>query len=376
MDALTIIIMLILFILAMIFVFSTALLTPYLGKKNLVFVVLLGLIVGVVGGAFLLSPIVDDIPDFTRTIVEESVEGTDVMELDLSTNGNLTQIIQNISSITGVQNVQYEGITIKIDEDFDTPYEKLTLVSKLNSSNENITNIEEVEDKTFFVRIKDGGDPQSVLTSIYKTFSTETYTHLKYTSMQANATVVANNVTKVMSAVQNSGAVVLNVTGPTEDQINTVEKYIPDKSNVVIISGVIGVIVAIAGFFIDSIYTFTSKSKRKSGNGISEREKIKRKTIPGQGKHNKKNQPRRDSIDIFDDSFDDSSKQTIGSNRRFKPITKDDYKEDSSDKKSEKGSKKRKRFFNRSSNEDKKERSNKEASQKRKAPRIRPKRKD
>ena len=79
MDVLTIIIMLILFILAMIFIFSTALLTPYIGKKNFISVLMLGLVVGLVGGAFLLSPIVDDIPDFNRPIVEESVEGTDLM---------------------------------------------------------------------------------------------------------------------------------------------------------------------------------------------------------------------------------------------------------------------------------------------------------
>ena len=97
MDVLTIIIMIVLFILAMLFVFSTALLTPYIGKKNLISVILLGLIVGLASGAFLLTPIVGDIPDFTRVIVEESVDGTDVIELDLSTNGNLTQIIQNIS---------------------------------------------------------------------------------------------------------------------------------------------------------------------------------------------------------------------------------------------------------------------------------------
>ena len=120
MDALTIIIMLILFVIAMIFVFSTALLTPYLGKKNLISVILLGFIVGAVGGAFLLSPIVDDIPDFSRTIIEENVEGTDEISMGLSTNRNITQTIENISSISGVNNVAYTGIEIRMDEEFDS----------------------------------------------------------------------------------------------------------------------------------------------------------------------------------------------------------------------------------------------------------------
>ena len=102
------------------------------------------------------------------------------------------------------------------------------------------------------------------LTSIYQTFSSNTYIHLRYTSMKANATVAANNITKIMSAVGNSGAVILNVTGPTEDQIATINKYVPDKTNVILISGILGVVVATVGFFIDSIFTFTSKTKKKS----------------------------------------------------------------------------------------------------------------
>ena len=321
MDVLTIIIMLILFILAMIFIFSTALLTPYIGKKNFISVLMLGLVVGLVGGAFLLSPIVDDIPDFTRTIVEESVEGTDLMELDLSTNGNLTQIIENISSITGVQNVSYEGITIKINENFATDNDRARFINNLNNSNENISNVEDRGEKEFFVRITDGGDPQSVLTSIYQTFSSNTYIHLRYTSMKANATVAANNITKIMSAVGNSGAVILNVTAPTEDQIATINKYVPDKTFVILMSGILGVVVATVGFFIDSIFTFTSKTKKKSRK-TSPRDKIKRKTVPRTNKKSSK----RDSIDIFNDSFDKSSKQTIGSNKNFKQLTESDLK--------------------------------------------------
>ena len=79
MDVIIVIIMLVLYLLAMIFVFSSALLTPYIGKKNLITVVVLGLVVGVVAGAFLAAPMVEDLPDVTRTIVDESVAGTDIV---------------------------------------------------------------------------------------------------------------------------------------------------------------------------------------------------------------------------------------------------------------------------------------------------------
>ena len=387
MDALTIIIMLVLFILAMLFVFSTALLTPYIGKKNLISVIVLGLIVGLAAGAFLLTPIVDDIPDFTRTIIEESVDGTDQIELDLSTNGNLTQILQNISSISGVEKVDYTGIVIKIDEDFDSDTEKNLLKNALNSSSEDISNVIEEENNTFFVEIKEGGDPQDVLSSIYNTFSHETYTHLRYTSMQANATVKANNVTEIMNKLSQNEVVILNVSGPTETQNAALNQLIPTGNNVILLSGLLGILVAIAGFFVDTLITYINNFRKKRKKKPSERENIKRKVVPGvEGKGSPRRNRRRktNSVDIFDDSFDESPKQNIGSNKHFKQLTVDDFNDDEevqikSAKKEKSGG--RFSFLKRSSKSDDKPKQKKEnrkvkKKSKRGTPRFRPKRRD
>lgn len=387
MDALTIIIMLVLFILAMLFVFSTALLTPYIGKKNLISVIVLGLIVGLAAGAFLLTPIVDDIPDFTRTIIEESVDGTDQIELDLSTNGNLTQILHNISSISGVEKVDYTGIVIKIDEDFDSDTEKNLLKNALNSSSEDISNVIEEENNTFFVEIKEGGDPQDVLSSIYNTFSHETYTHLRYTSMQANATVKANNVTEIMNKLSQNEVVILNVSGPTETQNAALNQLIPTGNNVILLSGLLGILVAIAGFFVDTLITYINNFRKKRKKKPSERENIKRKVVPGvEGKGSPRRNRRRktNSVDIFDDSFDESPKQNIGSNKHFKQLTVDDFNDDEevqtkSAKKEKSGG--RFSFLKRSSKSDDKPKQKKEnrkvkKKSKRGTPRFRPKRRD
>ncbi|RAP50344.1 MAG: hypothetical protein BZ136_01615 [Methanosphaera sp. rholeuAM74] len=389
MDVLTIIIVLILFILAMIFVFSTALLTPYIGKKNLVSVILLGLVVGLVGGTFLLSPIVNDLPDFTRTLVEESVDGTDNIGLELSTNGNLTEILHNISSINGVESVNYEGITFKITSEFETPNDRERFKEAITSSNENITDLIEVDNETFLVKIAENGEPQGVLDSIYSTFSHNTYIHLKYTSMQANATVKASNVTKIMDELKKSDVVILNVTGPTEDMVNTINKYLPNEVNVILLSGLLGVVVAIAGFFVDSIFTFTSNFRRKRRNKPTDRERIKRKVVPGTerrtapGRNRRK--PNPNSIDIFDDSFDESPKQNIGSNRRFRQVTNEDNLKESGKSKDKKSGGRFSKMFNRSSSKKsseekivKEKASDKKvkAKNKRKVPRVRPKRKE
>ncbi|MBE6487319.1 MAG: hypothetical protein E7Z86_01170 [Methanosphaera stadtmanae] len=399
MDAITVIIMIVLFVLAMVFVFSTALLTPYIGKKNLISVILLGLVVGIVGGAFLIAPMVGDLPDVTRAVVEESVEGTDNIKLELSTNGNLTEILNNISSITGVEKVSYDGISFKINEAFETPADKTRFLTYLQSQNSNITDVKEVDNETFYVYMADNTDPQSIMDTIYYSFGQQTYIHLKFTSMQADATVKANNVTKVMKSIEENGAVILNVTGPTEDMTHTINKYIPNEFNAVLLSGLLGVIVAIAGFFVDSIYNFITRFRKRNKNRTSDRERIKRKVVPGTERRQTQNNRHRakgDSIDIFDDSFDQSPKQTIGSNRKFKQLSKDDFKEKSEDvfDKSKKAEKSGGRFssikgkFGKSKNKDsgkndKRSSDNKDSSSsktkpkntKRKAPRVKPKRK-
>ncbi|RAP51710.1 MAG: hypothetical protein BZ133_02485 [Methanosphaera sp. SHI613] len=387
MDVITVIIMFVLFLLAMIFVFSSALLTPYIGKKNLITVVILGLVVGIVAGAFLAAPIVEDLPDFTRTVVEESVAGTDVVELELSTNGNLTEIINNISSIEGVEKVDYNGITFKVDEPFVTDSDKERFISFLTGANSNITGIDEISNDTYYVKMSEEADPQGILDSIYYSFGQQTYIHLKYTSMQANATVKANNITKIIDAIGKNDAVVLNITGPTEDMISQINKYLPNQVNAVLISGALGVLVALAGFFVDSLFTLVNNFRKKR-NTSSDRERIKRKVVPGtENRKTRSRKVNKDSIDIFDESFNESPKQTIGSNKRFKQLTEDDLKErknkasnDIFEKKEK--SKKGLSFsrFKKSSKSDKEsaESNTKKSSRKnrkRQAPRVRPKRK-
>jgi hypothetical protein len=387
MDVITVIIMFVLFLLAMIFVFSSALLTPYIGKKNLITVVILGLVVGIVAGAFLAAPIVEDLPDFTRTVVEESVAGTDVVELELSTNGNLTEIINNISSIEGVEKVDYNGITFKVDEPFVTDSDKERFISFLTGANSNITGIDEISNDTYYVKMSEEADPQGILDSIYYSFGQQTYIHLKYTSMQANATVKANNITKIIDAIGKNDAVVLNITGPTEDMISQINKYLPNQVNAVLMSGALGVLVALAGFFVDSLFTLVNNFRKKR-NTSSDRERIKRKVVPGtENRKTRSRKVNKDSIDIFDESFNESPKQTIGSNKRFKQLTEDDLKErknkasnDIFEKKEK--SKKGLSFsrFKKSSKSDKEsaESNTKKSSRKnrkRQAPRVRPKRK-
>ncbi|MDO5852144.1 MAG: hypothetical protein Q4Q23_06620 [Methanobacteriaceae archaeon] len=313
MNAFMIIVMLILFILALIFVFSTALLTPYIGKKNLIAIIGLGLIVGVIGGAFLISPVVNDVPELARTIIEDTTTGTDVIELELSTNKNLTGIINNISSIDGVKSVEYDGILIKTDV-FELPTYESQILRNLNASNGNFTNIKKVGNEQYFLKMANNSDPQQALDSIYNTFKYNSYAHLKYTSMTATVEVDASKITSVMNSISKDDAVILNVSGPTEDTMSQINSLLPNSNNCIIFCGVLGVIVALIGFFIDGIFTWFNnlRHKNKKNNVISSRNKnIKRKVVPGtESQYEPKKKSRENKSNRFTGVFKKNKKKS------------------------------------------------------------------
>lgn len=317
MDAIMIIIMLVLFILALIFVFSTALLTPYIGKKNLLSVILLGLVVGLVGGAFLVAPVVNDLPDFTRTLVEDTVSGTDVINVQLSTNHNITETIHNISSINGVHSITYDGILMKTDT-FETPADQSKFFKYLNNTNTNITGIDSMGDNTFFIHINKDGDPQQVLDDIYGSFANNTYIHLRYTSMDAQITVDAKNITKIKNSLSPDEVIIKNITGPTEDTTNAITSWIPDQNGVIIGSAILGMVVGLLGFFIDTVFNGVSRFRKTTKHKTTKREKIQRRTVPGTGNFNKddnKKYKKRKSFDVFKESDDNLEKDDIGSRK-------------------------------------------------------------
>jgi hypothetical protein len=205
--------------------------------------------------------------------------------------------------------------------------------------------------------------------------------------MTANVTVKANNVTKIMNEITKNDVVVLNVTGPTETQNEFLNRLIPDGSNIILISGVLGVLVAAAGFFVDSLITFINNFRKKRKRKPTERENIKRKVVPGtevKGSPRRNRRRKSNSIDIFDGSFDESPKQNIGSNKHFKQLTVDDFNSEDIDRQPVKKEKSKKRFslFNRSSKKEEKPKVKKESrkenntSKRRKAPKFRPKRRE
>jgi hypothetical protein len=251
MDTLAVILMLGLFLLILVFIFSTALLTPLIGKKNLLFVIVLGFTVGAVGGAFLIAPVFDDIPAMADSLFSATSTGTDVVGINASTNINITDFIINTKKIDGVQSVQSNGITIKTDPMSDAW--QSTFISRIPDENGNVTSVTMLSNDTMILTVKNGTDPQDVINGLQSWMMLVSGLNIKYSIVNITLNVQSSKLNQVMSQLPQADIVITDVSGPTEKNIQNINSMMPAKSDIILFCGFLGMITGLAGMFIDSI---------------------------------------------------------------------------------------------------------------------------
>ena len=243
--------MIILFFLLMAFVFSTALLTPLIGKKNFLFVIGLGFVVGLIGGAFFIAPVYDDLPDMARGIYMSTTDQQETITLNISTDSDVNKAIADVRNIPGVQSVESGEITVKTTG-ISSAW-KNSLESRITSANTNITSGTVISSDTMMVQIKPGSDPTEVIKKLKSWMVLISGIDIKYSIVQVNVVVDASQVDSVVKQLPQGEVVVTEINGPVEKEIQTLKNTIPAKNNVILFCGFLGVLVGLAGMFIDTI---------------------------------------------------------------------------------------------------------------------------
>jgi hypothetical protein len=258
MDAITVIIMIVLFLFLLVFVFSTALLTPLIGKKNLLFVVVLGFVVGIIGGAFLIAPISNDIPDMARSVYQyTSGSSAEIIDVDVSTNVNITTFMENTKQIEGVKSVQSSGITIKTDtipEDW-----KGTFKVRIPTAVPNVTSVQIQGSDTIILNIKNNSNPQEVIQKLKDWMMLVSGINVKYSIVHISIYVDASQVDTVVNKLPKDQLAIISVGGPLEEKIADLKSMIPSQSNIVLFCGFLGIIAGLAGLFVDSILSVLAR---------------------------------------------------------------------------------------------------------------------
>lgn len=260
MGTIEVIIMVALFIVLMVFVFSTALLTPIIGKKNLIFVLGMGFIVGIIGGAFFISPVANDIPGIATSFYHSTSGDLETLNIDISTNVDINQYIAGLKTVDGVKSVDVEGITVKTAQ-FSDKW-KNVLSKRITISNRDIKSAKVLSNDTVMIEIKNGSDPQLTLKKLKDWLMLVGGIDLKYSLVHVIAKVETSKVNSVSDYIAKD-AVVTGVEGPTQDKINSIKAMLPDKFNIVIICGFIGLLVGLVGVFIDTLLGFFENFKKR-----------------------------------------------------------------------------------------------------------------
>lgn len=251
METLFVFVMIVLFVLLMAFVFSTALLTPFIGKKNLLFVIGLGFVVGIIGGAFFIAPVYNDFPDMARAIYMSTSDQQEIITLNISTDSDVNQAIADIKKIPGVLNVESGKITVKttsINSDW-----KSSLEARMTTAVNNITSGDIISNDTIIVQLQPGSDPTKVIKQLKNWMLLVSGIDIRFSIVEVQVMVDASKVDDVVKELPQGEVVVNQISGPVEKEIQTLKETLPPNNNVILLCGLFGVIVGLIGLFIDSI---------------------------------------------------------------------------------------------------------------------------
>jgi hypothetical protein len=261
MDTLTVILMIGLFIFLLVFIFSAALLTPLIGKRNILFVILLGFTVGAVGGAFFIAPAFDDIPVIASSIITGTSSGTDMVDINVSTDVNISNFIQNSSKIDGVKSIQSNGITIKTEP--MTNSSQSFFITRIPEEDSNVTSVEMPTNDTMIMEIKNNTDPGDTISTLQSWMMYISGTSIIYSMVNVTMAVESSKYSQVIAQLPQGEVVITNVSGPSVDNLQKVSSIMPTKSNIVLFCGFIGVVTGLSGMFIDSILGVLKRVKKK-----------------------------------------------------------------------------------------------------------------
>ncbi|MGJ7027870.1 putative protein {ECO:0000313/EMBL:AAB84937,1} [Methanothermobacter wolfeii] len=257
MDTLTVIVMLALFILLLGFIFSAGLMTPVIGKKNIFFVIFIGFIAGVIGGIFLISPVYDELPFIVRNIYMSTSDVNETITADVSAGKDILRFMDELSAQDGVEAVYSEGIFLKTDRFSES--RKRIIEDKISLIDPNITSWQVHTNGTIILQVKKGHNPVRTLDTLSEWLMYTGGINTCYSAVHLVVTVRPDKVDSIVSYLQARDVVVTGIKGPAEEKAAAFKAALPDKSNIILFCGFLGMLTGIAGVFIDSIIAFIGK---------------------------------------------------------------------------------------------------------------------
>jgi hypothetical protein len=258
MDLITGIIFLILFLIIMVFAFSMGILSPYVGRREILSIILIGFVLGAIGGYFFIDPIYDESPYVIGNIQGMFSMDSEVINLNIPSTSNISDITNKINNLTGVNSVTTNGFELKTG--FIKNTTKIYVEDYLRSDPE----IEsfKVTNNSVTVDLKNDASSTTTLGSLVNWLSNKAGVGSEFAFVHIQVHVDANEVTEVRDYLKDNDYNIISIEGPVQSTIHYLYDHLLPTYAVMIITGLIGVGVAIAGIFVEPLTKFTRRFKK------------------------------------------------------------------------------------------------------------------
>lgn len=259
MDILTAAIYIVLFIIMMIFIFSIGMLKPFMPKKEVALVLACAFVIGCIGGVFFLSPLYDEVPEVVSTFEKVVPTNNETMFLDLSSASDIDGLKENLTKMDGIYSFEETGITFYMWHFTDKEMDWMNSV--LQNLDSNYKNFTINESGRIDIDLKPGYDAMDGLKS-FSGWYTEVYEGtISYAQVHVKVVLSSSAFDSVSDYLLQRGIVPSKVEGPIQDSINQTNTTMLNYGEFVLLSGGIGVIVALMGIYFDNVVVLFRKLK-------------------------------------------------------------------------------------------------------------------
>lgn len=250
MDIIITIVYLVLFIIMMVFVFSIAMLKPFMSKKEMLLILAVGFFVGALGGAFFLSPIYSEVSEIATTIEKVTPGNQEVLYLDLSSSTDINKLKNDLSKIDGFKSFEETGITIPLWSFSDREYQFFnSSVPNMDSHFQNYT--VNKNEGTIYIALNNYSSVEAL--KVFSAWYKDNFDGpINYAQIHVKLVISSSAYDQVKSTLLSKGIVATSVEGSIQDSMNSPNTFFISNTQFVLVSGGVGVLVAILGLFYES----------------------------------------------------------------------------------------------------------------------------
>ena len=260
MDIITTIIYIILFIIMMLFVFSIGMIRKYMPRKEALLVILVAFLIGSIGGAFFLEPIYKEVPGVLNTVERSMPNNEETLYLDLSSSNDLNELENALSNTKGFKSYSEDSISITLwsFNDAELSYFK-DIVRNLD---ENYKNYTVDPSGKITIEIPDNYSAIKALKSFSDWYKLVYGDSLSYAQVHSKLVIDASHLDDFKKVLLERGIVASKMEGPIQDSLNSTNASMVSDTTFVLITGGIGVVVAIMGIYFDSIVVYYRRLRK------------------------------------------------------------------------------------------------------------------